>query len=77
MKSRAILKIANHYRVPIWTVSVGRNLAYGGAAPAMPGATVVDLSRMNRIIEVNADSAYCIVEPGVTFFQLYEYLTAS
>jgi len=71
---QAILRIANAHRIPLWTVSGGRNYAYGGAAPRVAGSVVVDLSRMNRIIEVNEASAYCVVEPGVTYFQLYEYL---
>lgn len=29
---------------------------------------------MNRIIEVNEDYAYAIVEPGVSFFDLYNYV---
>ena len=28
-----IVKVANEYRIPLWTVSRGKNLAYGGAAP--------------------------------------------
>lgn len=33
---------------------------------------MLDLHRMKRIIEINEESAYAIVEPGVTFFDLYE-----
>lgn len=36
---------------------------------------IIDLRRMNRILEVNATSAYALVEPGVSYQQLYEYLT--
>ena len=71
---RAILAVANQYRVPLWTFSTGRNFGYGGAAPRVAGSVVVDLARMNRIIEVNEEFAYCVVEPGVTYFQLHEYL---
>jgi 4-cresol dehydrogenase (hydroxylating) len=35
---------------------------------------IVDLGRMNRIIEVHSDLAYAVVEPGVTQGQLYAYL---
>lgn len=35
---------------------------------------IVDLSALNRIVEVNKKSAYALVEPGVTYQQLYEYL---
>jgi 4-cresol dehydrogenase (hydroxylating) len=30
---QAVLRIATEYRIPLWTVSTGRNFAYGGAAP--------------------------------------------
>jgi FAD/FMN-containing dehydrogenase len=29
---------------------------------------------MNKILEVNTEDAYALVEPGVTFFDLHEYL---
>ena len=35
---------------------------------------IVDLSRMNRILEVNTELAYAVVEPGVTQGQFYQYL---
>lgn len=69
-----ILKIANDYRVPLWTISSGKNFAYGGPAPRKAGYVILDLKRMNRILEVNEDFGYALVEPGVTYFQLYEYI---
>ncbi len=71
---QAILKIANEYKIPIWTISTGKNLTYGGPAPRLPGSVVLDLKRMNRILEVNEEFGYCLVEPGVSYFDLYEYL---
>ncbi|TKC81662.1 FAD-binding oxidoreductase [Trinickia terrae] len=71
---RAILRIANAYRLPLWTVSTGRNFAYGGAAPRLAGSVVLDLKRMTRILEVNETLAYALVEPGVTYFDLHAYL---
>jgi len=29
---------------------------------------------MNKVIKVDVDGAYAVVEPGVTFFDLHEYL---
>jgi FAD/FMN-containing dehydrogenase len=29
---------------------------------------------MNKILEVNTEDAYALVEPGVTFFDLHNYL---
>jgi 4-cresol dehydrogenase (hydroxylating) flavoprotein subunit len=71
---QALLKIANEYRIPLWPISRGKNFGYGGAAPRMSGTVMLDLGRMNRIIEVNDKLCYCIIEPGVGFFDLYEYL---
>ncbi len=40
----------------------------------MSGSIVLDLHRMNKIIEVNEKLAYAVVEPGVTFADLYDSL---
>ena len=74
---RAILRVATQYRIPLWTVSTGRNFAYGGAAPRLPGSVVLDLQRMNRIIEVSETLAYALVEPGVSYFDLHAYLRSN
>jgi 4-cresol dehydrogenase (hydroxylating) flavoprotein subunit len=73
---QAVLRIANQYRVPLWTSSTGRNNGYGGAAARVPGSIAVSLRRMNRVLEVNEELAYAIVEPGVSFFDFYEHLQA-
>ena len=52
---------------------MGRNVGYGGSAPRVPGSVVVDLGkRMNKILKVDAENASCVVEPGVSYFALYE-----
>lgn len=73
---QAILRIANEHKVPLWTSSQGRNNGYGGAAPRVDGAMVLSLRRMNRVLEIDEESAYALVEPGVRFFDLYEHLRA-
>jgi 4-cresol dehydrogenase (hydroxylating) len=35
---------------------------------------IVDLSGMNKILEINTKGAYALLEPGVTYQQLYKYL---
>jgi 4-cresol dehydrogenase (hydroxylating) flavoprotein subunit len=70
---RAVLAVANSRGLPLWTVSLGRNYAYGGAAPCLNGLMVLDLQRM-RGIEVNAELAYAMVEPGVTYLDLYKFI---
>ncbi|MBV8740426.1 MAG: FAD-binding oxidoreductase, partial [Sinobacteraceae bacterium] len=69
-----IVKVASELRVPLWTVSRGKNFAYGGAAPVLSGSIVLDLSRMNRILEVNEKFGYALLEPGVSYFDLYNYI---
>ncbi|HWL46085.1 MAG TPA: FAD-binding oxidoreductase [Sphingomonadaceae bacterium] len=69
-----IVRIANRFRQPLWPVSTGKNMGYGMTAPATPGQVVLDLKRMNRILEVDADLGTALVEPGVTYQQLKDYL---
>jgi 4-cresol dehydrogenase (hydroxylating) len=72
---QAVVRVANQYRVPLYAISTGRNLAYGGSAPVYSGSVVLDLKRMNRVLEVNERNAYALVEPGVSYFDLYEHIT--
>jgi 4-cresol dehydrogenase (hydroxylating) len=69
---QAIVRLANEHKTPLWPVSRGKNLGYGAAAPRMPGSIVLDLSRMQQIHELNSELGYCVIEPGVSFFDLYE-----
>lgn len=69
-----IVGICNKHKVPIWMISTGKNLGYGSAAPAERGQVVLDLKRMNRILEVDPDLCFALVEPGVTYKQLYDYI---
>jgi len=69
-----VVRVANRYRIPLYPISTGRNLTYGGSAPNMRGSVVVDLKRMNRILEVDEKRAFALVEPGVSYFDLYHYI---
>lgn len=69
-----IVAICNEYKVPVWPISTGCNFGYGSAAPARSGTTVLDLRRMNRILEVDGDLGYALVEAGVTYQQLTDYI---
>lgn len=42
--------------------------------PVQDGCVVLDLGRLNRIVDFDEDLAYVTVEPGVTQQQLYEFL---
>ena len=71
---QAVVRIANRFRIPIYPISTGRNLGYGGSAPNYSGSVVLDLKRMNRVLEVNESMAYALVEPGVSYFDLYRHI---
>ena len=60
-------------KTPLWPISRGKNFGYGGSAPRVSGSVVVDLSRMKKI-EVDVDNGTVLLEPGVGFFDLYDYL---
>jgi len=70
----AIVQIAGRHRVPIYAISTGHNWGYGSSLPAVDGCVIVDLSRMNRILAMDAEIGLITLEPGVTQRQLSDYL---
>jgi (+)-pinoresinol hydroxylase len=71
---QAIVRIANRRRIPLFPISTGRNFGYGGPAPNLSGTVVIDLKRMNKVIEVDDKRHFCIVEPGVSYLDLYRHI---
>jgi 4-cresol dehydrogenase (hydroxylating) flavoprotein subunit len=71
-----VVRIAGRHGVPLWTHSQGRNNGYGGPAPRVKGSVIVSLRNMNRVLEINEELGYAVVEPGVRWFDLYEALVA-
>jgi len=67
-----IVRIASRRGVPLWTLGQGRNNGYGGPAPRVKGSVIVSLRNMNRVLEMNEELGYAVVEPGVRWFDLYE-----
>lgn len=59
----AVVKLANEYIFPVVPRGAGTGLACG--AVPIYGGVVLSLEKMNKIIEVNADAMYAVVEPGV------------
>ena len=71
-----IVRVARLGRIPLYPISRGRNWGYGDACAVRDGQAIVDLGRMNRIIEIRDDLAYAVIEPGVTQIQLADALRA-
>jgi 4-cresol dehydrogenase (hydroxylating) len=61
----------------LYPVSTGLNFGYGGKSPPVDGCRLVDLSKMNRILnadQISLDNPVAVIEPGVTQAQLHEFL---
>lgn len=69
---QATLRLANKEKVPVIPYIAGGNI--GGLTIPLKGGMVLDLKRMNRIIEVNETDMYAIIEPGVSFGHMKAYL---
>lgn len=74
---QSCLHIANTHGVPVYPVSSGKNWGYGSKVPASDANVLLDLSRMNQIVDFSEDLAYVTVQPGVTQRQLHEFLRAN
>jgi len=58
-----IVKLAHSHRIPITTRGAGTGLA-GGAVP-LQGGIVLDMSRMNKILDIDIKNLQVLVEPGL------------
>jgi FAD/FMN-containing dehydrogenase len=67
---QALVTWANQTSTPLVPVSSGPPHFYGDTVPSVPGAAVVDLSRMDRIIKMDRRNRIAVIEPGVTYAQL-------
>lgn len=67
-----IVRLANESQIPI--VPLGGGMSLAGLAVPFRGGIVLDLKRMDSIIEVNEKARYALVEAGVSQGQLTAYL---
>jgi FAD/FMN-containing dehydrogenase len=67
-----IVLLANRKKVPL--VPMGGGLVLSGLSRALKGGIVLDMKRMNRVLEVNEKSRYALVEAGTSQGMLQAYL---
>jgi FAD/FMN-containing dehydrogenase len=63
-----VLRLANREKIAVTPYTAGTSV--GGLAIPLKGGIILDLKRMNRLIELNEEDRYIIVEPGFTFGDL-------
>jgi glycolate oxidase len=64
----AILKLANKEKLPVLARGAGTSLA--GLAVPQEGGLILDLGRMDQIIEISIEDRLAIVQPGVVYDDL-------
>ena len=66
--------IANKFKVPIYPVSIGNNWGYGSTGPVVNNCVILNLSRMDQILEFDPEIGIITVQPGVTQHKLAQFL---
>jgi 4-cresol dehydrogenase (hydroxylating) flavoprotein subunit len=69
-----VLEICQRNGVPVYPISTGKNWGYGTANPVENGCILLDLSRLNKIVDLDPELATVRIQPGVTQGQLFEFL---
>jgi glycolate oxidase len=58
-----VVKICAERRIPV--VARGAGTGLSGGANAVDGCVVLDLSKMNKVLEIDTDNMVAVVQPGV------------
>ena len=72
-----VVRVAAAHRVPLYPISRGKNWGWGDACPVTEGQAILDLSALDRIVAVDEELGYAVVQPGVTQGQLADHLRAT
>lgn len=69
-----IVECANSYQISLYPISSGKNWGYGGGNPFSDHCVILDLSKMNRILDFSEELGVITIEPGVTQGQIASFL---
>ena len=69
---QGVLRLANREKIAVVPVVAAANI--GGLTIPLEGGISLDMGRMDRVIELNVEDMYIVVEPGFTFGHLQRYL---
>ena len=70
----AVMKYAYARNIPVTPRGAGTNLV--GSTVPLDGGIILDLSQMNRVLELDADTMTVTVEPGLLLQDLQAYVEA-
>lgn len=73
----ALVRFAGANRLSVHTASRGRNWGLGSWVPVRPVTVLLDLSRMDRVLDYGRRQGTLRVEPGVSFGQASRFLVES
>ena len=71
---RSVVAWANQTATPLVPVSSGGPHFHGDTVPSVPGAVMLDLRRLDKILRVDRRNRMAVIEPGVTYPQLQAVL---
>ena len=72
---QTIVRLANEFRTPLYSISTGENSGLGLKSPFQEGCVIVDVGkRMNRILEIDETLCFAEIEPGASYQHLYDAL---
>ena len=72
---QTIVRLANEFRTPLYSISTGENSGLGLKSPFQEGWVIVDVGkRMNRILEIDETLCLAEIEPGASYQHLYDAL---
>ena len=69
-----LLRYAHEHRIPVTPRGAGTNLV--GSTVPLEGGIIIDLSRMDRVLELDEDTMTVTVEPGMLLQDLQAYVEA-
>ncbi|MBD3351081.1 MAG: FAD-binding protein [Candidatus Lokiarchaeota archaeon] len=63
-----IMKLANRFKIPVIPYAAGANV--GGLTLPHEGGIIIDFKRMRRLLQIDKENKFIVVEPGFTFGDL-------
>ena len=69
-----LVKVANEEKVPVVPFSSGLN--FHGATIPDQGGIILDMSKMDKIVEIDERNWWVLIEPGVTYGRLQDELAS-